>query len=450
MTRTKNGIVLPGPSSSVAAASPAAATPAPSPVAAPAASPAASSAQPQLQIASLRVSKGRLDFDDRGVEPPVEHQYRPIEIDARDLRYPKLAAGPIRVDISGAEQGTLKIDGSFPPDEKGLELNIDQLALPPFNPYATAYSAYSITDGSVTLVTKVKPAGDKYKVKNTLTLHQLGLGGAESDSGFEQQFGIPVSMALALMRDVQGNITLNIPVSVDRSGAAEVSIAAVVRSALRRAVTGAIESPLKLLGAVGGRGKAGPIAPAPIAFHTGTAEPMAEGVENAARLASFLSGRPTMSVRLDTAITTGDVRWLREQALAAQWQDESFFSSLTFLTKRGARENIRRALAARAKDEPGQLSPEDTATLDQWLAERPPPSLDQLRALASDRVARVEKVLKEKGIDAARISRGEVSDEPVEGPAKVKMALGLASGANAPTPSPTPPSAGNGLTDSAP
>ena len=160
-------------------------------------------------------------------------------------------------------------------------------------------------------------------------------------------------------------------------------------------------------------GKGAPIAPAPIAFRLGRAEPTTAGAEAADRLAAFLIGRPGMGVQLDTTPTQDDVRWLCEQALGAEWEEQGLFErSIGFLTQRGPRQRIRTYIEARAADGRPELSAEDQATLQQWLDERPTPTAEQLRALAAARVAVVETVLHDKGIDAARIAHGEPSSRP--------------------------------------
>src|SRR6185503_14364161 len=76
LTRTKEGIVLPVAKAGEAKPSP---TPAVTPVAA---------RTPDVQIAALRVTKGRIQFSDSAVQPPFATTYAPLEIDARNLRYP--------------------------------------------------------------------------------------------------------------------------------------------------------------------------------------------------------------------------------------------------------------------------------------------------------------------------------------------------------------------------
>ncbi|HSQ00376.1 MAG TPA: DUF748 domain-containing protein, partial [Candidatus Dormibacteraeota bacterium] len=418
VTRTKEGIVLPA-TGAAPAASPAAAAPAkaPAPVT-PAAAPSPSGPPLALQIAALRILRGGLDFTDRAVQPPASLRFAPIEVDARNIVLPGPQVKPLKIDISSLDQGKITIRGDLSPEASTLEIKVDELALAPFNSYATTYSPYGIADGALTIDVKADAKGGAYTVTNDIRLHQFDLSGTEGDSLFEQNFGVPLSLALALLRDIQGNIDLSVPMQVDSQGKAQVDVMAVVRSALKQALAGAITSPLKMLGAVAG-GAGAPIAPQPIAFRLGRAEPTGPGAESATRLAAFLAGRPAMGVQLTSAATPDDARWLHEHALLASWAEEGFFErSLAFATARGPRERIRAYLEARVEDQKPELSADDAATLDEWLKEIPPPTPEALQALAEARLAAVDSVLREKGIDASRISRGappEESTKPIVG-----------------------------------
>lgn len=409
VTRTKDGIVL--PASGAPAPSGAAPSPSPSPAATPAASASPAAPGLDLQIAAVRILRGGLDFTDRAVQPAFSTRFAPIEVDARNIKVPGPQVKPLKVDITSVEQGQITIRGTIAPDAGSVELKVDQLALAPFNPYATTYSPYSIADGALTIDVKANAKGGSYDVKNDIRLSQFDLGGSEGDSLFEQNFGIPLSLALALLRDVQGNIDLQVPMQVDAAGNAQVDVMAVVRSALKQAIAGAVTSPLKMLGAAVG-GKGAPIAPQPVAFRLGRAEATTAGAESAARLADFLAGRPAMGVALSAAATPDDARWLHEHALLGHWAEEGFFErSLGFITERGPRQRIRDYLEARVADQKPELSAEDAATLDQWLTEIPAPTDAELQALADARVAAVETVLRGKGIAADRVTRGPAPED---------------------------------------
>src|SRR5439155_979296 len=86
-----------------------------------------------------------------------------------------------------------------------IEVNGKDIALQPFNPYATAYSPYSISSGGLAVTTRARFRKGRYDSTTALKLLKFDLGGKEGDTLFAQQFGIPLSVALALLKDLQGN-----------------------------------------------------------------------------------------------------------------------------------------------------------------------------------------------------------------------------------------------------
>ena len=88
--------------------------------------------------------------------------------------------------------------------------------------------------------------------KSQVSLHQLSL--SERESGwFQKAFGVPLDVAIALLQDLEGNITLPVNVEQDEKGTS-VGVGAAVAAALRQALVGALAAPLKLLGSVAGVG----------------------------------------------------------------------------------------------------------------------------------------------------------------------------------------------------
>ncbi len=413
ITRTADGLVLPATSS--APAPPAAETPAPQ------ASPAR---RVEVTLDTLRLAEGNVALADRAVKPFFEGRLSPLAIDVRGVRWPDLAVKDLHLRATSAEHGKIEIFGALGSNTGWLEVHADTVALPPFNPYATTFSGYSIGGGTLSITTKGSLSNGRYDVNNQLVLGNLDVRSAAGESLFQQTFGIPLSMALALMRDTHGDIALGIPVAADAEGV-KVGLATVIREALQRAIMGAITSPLKLAGAVFGGGKVESIMPTAISFRTGCSELTPAGAEQLDQLAALLAGRPGLRVALDAKPATTDARWLREQALRVEWEGQGVFARLRDLPQRSTQKTIRAALEARAKDQEGKLGPEDAATLDRWLDERPPIPAAQLNALADSRLARVEQVLRDQhGIDAVRVTRRETPADTTDDTPAVHIELG--------------------------
>jgi hypothetical protein len=434
MTRTPEGIVLPAfgpadaPTSTSTTTTTKTKTP-PSTAAAPAATGTTAPAPANVTIAKLALTDGRVRVTDRTVKPFWAGDFKPFVFDAKDVQWPDLAMKDLKLKTTSSTKGSVEVTGDVSPAGGKFEVKTRDLALIPFNPFATSMSPYSIARGKLTVTTKGTFGKGKYDTTTALTLSNFDLGGKEGDSLFSQQFGIPLTTALALMRDLKGDIKFDIPVKVDETGTT-IPIGSIVAQALRAALLGALTSPLKLIGAAFGGGDGEGPGPIGIEFQVGRAELTSEASENVDKLAEFLASRPGVAITLSAALTPKDVRWLREQKLAAELgAPQGVFGALRNLPSRGARDRIRIALDARAKDAEGPLDDADSKTLEEWLTERGDLSDKEKKALGDARVAAVQKALVEShGVDAARVKPGEPpadeEEKPADGPPVVTIGLG--------------------------
>ncbi len=403
------------------------------PVKAPPPPPPAAAARPapgvDVRVGRVSVRDGYLAVTDRTVTPFYTGDLRALALDVEDLRWPALAMRRLRFAATGAEKGRIEVTGRLAPSGGELDVNGREIALRPFNPYATAFSAYSVRRGRLTLAAKAVFGPGGYDAHTALTLHDFDLASRAGDPLFEGQFGIPLSVALALLRDVRGNIALDVPVEADAAGT-RVGVLTVIGQALRRALLNALASPLKLVGAVFGSGEGKAAAPAPILFRPGRAELTAAGDAQVRELAGVLASRPGVAVTLAAAPGAADVSWLREQALrAALTAPQGLLGTLRTLGDRGTRQRVAAALEARAHDQPGTLDADDAAALARWLAERPPPPAAELRALAKARLDRVASLLRDRhGIEPGRVACSAPAAEPAGELPAVQVTLGAVGG----------------------
>jgi hypothetical protein len=414
LTRTADGIVLPPLAPATAPAPPAATTPA---APAPARTVAAT-------VGSFVLARGRVSVVDRTVKPFFATQLNPLDVDARDIRSEGPTIGRFKLSAVGWQQGKLEVSGSLGTGGGALEVKGTRLALLPFNPYVTSFSSYSLAKGTLSVTSNVKLAAGRYDTSTDVALHDLALQGAAGDSLFLQQFGIPLTTALALLRDLNGDIKLAIPVTVDQSGT-QIALGTIVLGALKSALLGAITSPLKLLGAVVGAGdQGGSLEPAPLPSMVGRAEFALEAVEPLGQLADLVASRPGIGLELTGEVGAADARWLREQVLRAKLAAPGLVGSIASLPERAARKRVLEGLTARAAGQPGELSAEDAKRLDEWVADVPPPAPDELARLARARAERAVAVLRdEHGIDANRLTVRDPHVEASGGKAGVRVGL---------------------------
>jgi len=410
VTRTDKGIALPqigGPDQGT----PAEAPPAPAqPAAAP--TPAAPAPVVSAKLEKFRIDKGRVHVSDRSVKPFYDGRIERLDVVAGRLAWPPLKVDPFVADLKGLHGMVLHVHGGInpPPGVTRIRAELESLPLAPFNPYV-AQSGYSLANGSLALQISIHKEGEGYDSTTDVAVRELEVGGAEGEALFEQNFGIPLSMALGLLKDQQGVISLSVPVAGDAAGA-HVGLMSVAGQALRKALLGALASPLKLLGLGTSDGKVASLKPEPIEFIAGAAEPSEAGKARVDQLATLLTSAPGISLTLHGGTSEGDERALRERALLEELERTTGLRALASLGQMGVRRAVRLNLEARAKGEP---PPELDAEQQSWLESQlplqklPPGALE---ALAEKRASALhETLVTERGVDAARVRVGAPAPE---------------------------------------
>ncbi len=394
VTRTADGIVLP----KVGPAAPAGES-AETPPAQPAAPP-----DVRLKIARTKVNAGKARITDKSVTPFYEGRVESFEY-LGNLTWPELKNDPLLLTLKGLHGAVLTVTGGInpPPGRTRIRAKLETLPLAPFNPYVTP-SGFALSQGTLALQATAHMENDKYDSSSSLVLDQLELGGAEGEALFEKNFGIPLSMALGLLKDQKGAITLTVPVDGDREGA-RVGLGSLAGQALRKALVGALASPLKLLGVTTKDGKILGMTPEPVEFLAGAALPSERGQARIDQIGVLLASAPGISLTLHGGTAAGDEHALRERVLLAELERTSGLRALGELGEIGVRRAVRLYLEARAAGGPApDLDVEQRAWLEAQLPVQEIPA-NALESLAEQRAKVLHDALvDEKGVAAERVT----------------------------------------------
>jgi hypothetical protein len=127
-----------------------------------------------------------------------------------------------------------------------IELVVKDLAPRlPFNPYVTSASPYSVSRGLALRHDEGEDRRQEVRHDDVLTLSDFDLASRGGQQLVLEQLGIPLTVAIALLRDWKGNIDLTVPVKVDEKGTS-VAFGTVISGALVQALVGTLTSPLKI------------------------------------------------------------------------------------------------------------------------------------------------------------------------------------------------------------
>jgi hypothetical protein len=361
-----------------------------------------------VAASTFDLGSSAIRFEDDAVKPPYRGGVKDLAVAARSLSFPELAASDVSVHGTAPDGGAFKVTGSFKGGNGDFAIELDRLALPPFNPYASSAAGYSLA-GAASLQSAIRIRGPRYDTRNQITLHKLGVT-AQKPGDFEARFGIPLDLALALLRDPSGDISLSVPVGYDEKGVST-GMGTIVASALRQALLGALSSPLKMIGAVlpGGDKGGGEVSLEPLGFVAGSAS-FAPGQEDRlGGLAQLLASRPVLKLSLSGRTGPDDRRGVAEQMLVERAGGGEALPSLegaSFF----ARRRVFAALEKRARGEAAELAPDDQALLARYVAQQQVPP-ERMAALARQRAEKVRGALvSQKSVDAARLQVGVDAD----------------------------------------
>jgi hypothetical protein len=375
----------------------------------------AAAAPLDLSIAKLTMTNGEVEALDKTVKPAARTKIRNLAFEAKEVRFPATAAKGIHFSATLPKTAKLDVRGDLAPNNVGdFKLSLKQLDLPTFNPYAGAAAGVTVDKGTASVETKLKMRGVKMEIDNQLVLDKFGVSMRDPET-FERSFGVPIDLALALLRDPNGDIALHIPVSMDEKGA-KIAMGAVIASALKAALIGAITAPLKMVGALFGGGDdagAGGFSIDPLPNVAGSPDLEGDQAGRLDGLAQMLSERPTVGLALRGRVGAEDRPVVAEQILVEQWSAGKGLPELedvNFL----ARRRIGQALSRRAKGGPAELDPEDQPIYERYVAAIAIPDA-RLAALATARAERVRALLVEKGVVATRVAIGEPETESKPG-----------------------------------
>lgn len=223
---------------------------------APAAKPAASGPQPYMKINLLEISDGSAQVKDNGYQPAMIQQLDKLKLTLKGLETnPNSTA---KLAFSGEfNHAPLQGEGTLQPFAKdltgNLKTSLKSLKMPIFSPMSSRYIAYPLRKGTFGLESDIKLKQGKLDSNHKIRLDGLELGKKVPSPNAPN---LPIELGLKLLKDVSGNIHLNLPVSGDLNDPS-FSIGGIVLKTLSNLLVKVVASPFKMVGGMIGIGGGG-------------------------------------------------------------------------------------------------------------------------------------------------------------------------------------------------
>ena len=289
------------------------ATAAPPPGAASAPATAASAPLPiDIAIGGIKLVDARVDYADHFVKP--NYSAALTELDGSLGAFSTVSRDMAPLQLHGRAEGTaiLDISGQVNPLARPLALDVQakatDLELAPLTPYAGKYAGYAIERGKLSMDVAYKiDAEGHLEARNQVILNQLTFGDPIASPDATK---LPVRLAVALLKDRNGVIDINLPISGSLNDP-QFSVGGIVLKLIGNLLLKAVTSPFALL--TGGGGGGADLSA--IEFKPGTAVMTDASAGSLDKVAKALADRPA----LQTTITgSADPQaehdaWQREQ-----------------------------------------------------------------------------------------------------------------------------------------
>ena len=284
----------PGDKKSLTSSSPdaksAPATPPPPP---PPASATATTAPTPIKIGKLLLQKGQVRYTDNFITPHYTANLMDLGGSVGGLSSDP--ASRASVDLHGqVNDAPLTIAGAINPLKGDLSLDIKAkvtgMELAPLSPYSGRYVGYGIEEGKLSFEVAYQIDQRKLTAQNRLILDQLTFG-QKVDS--PQALKLPVQFAVALLRDRNGVIDINLPIggSLDDP---QFSVGGLIVKVIVNVIEKAVTEPFALLGSMFGGGKE----ISTVAFEPGSYTVTPESIEKLDKLAKALNERPALKLEM--------------------------------------------------------------------------------------------------------------------------------------------------------
>ncbi|MEN8231461.1 MAG: DUF748 domain-containing protein [Thermodesulfobacteriota bacterium] len=203
-----------------------------------------------VEIDSVKLENGKIEILDRNITPNYASSLS--ELSGTITGLSSRADVMSEVNISGKldQHAPLLITGIVNPlgDElfADLVINFRDIELSPTTPYTGKYIGYTIAKGKLSLDLKYLVESRKITAQNKAFLDQFTLGETVESP---DSMNLPINLAISLLKNRKGEITLNVPVKGDLDDP-EFSIGGVVFKVIVNLIAKAATSPFALLGAL--------------------------------------------------------------------------------------------------------------------------------------------------------------------------------------------------------
>jgi len=203
-----------------------------------------------IRIRQVHIASGTMDFADFSVQPNFA-----AAIESLDGSITGMSSDPnsrATVDLAGnvGEYSPVQISGTTQPFAfdryTDITLKFENISLPVFNPYSGKFAGYNIARGKLFTDLHYQIDNRRLDAQHKIRIDQLEWGEATAN---KEEATLPVKFATSLLKDADGVIKLEIPVTGTLDDPA-FRVGPIIWQIIRNILAKAVTAPFKALGAL--------------------------------------------------------------------------------------------------------------------------------------------------------------------------------------------------------
>ncbi|WP_122848393.1 DUF748 domain-containing protein, partial [Pseudomonas viridiflava] len=273
----------------------------------------------RIYVGEVNIKDGSANFADLTLTPNFSTAVQQLNgrIGTIDNRQSKPA--PVNIEGKVDRYAPVTIKGSLNPFDPMASLDIatsfKRVELTTLTPYSGKFAGFRIRKGRLNLDLHYLITNGQLKAQNKVLVEQLQLG-EKVDS--PDAVDLPIRLAVALLKDTQGRISIELPIEGDLNNP-QFSVMPIVWQTLRNLVLRAAQAPFKMLGGLVSGGSSEDLGN--VSFAPGSSDLSADTQKALDKLSAALKERPTLKLEIEgTSAASSDGPLIARQRLEREYQ----------------------------------------------------------------------------------------------------------------------------------
>lgn len=277
----------------------------------------------ELYFKEIVIEDGYVRFLDQTTRPPFSSDISKLTVSVKDLsNKPSQRATVLTRAVIGGD-ATLEVRGEMAaigaPTYVNMTTELDKLALASANPYVDGAIAWIIRRGQLTAKLESKIDKDQLDLKNDILIGNLRVAPSRPSDEVKKRIGLPLGLIVALIKDGNGNIHVNVPISGTLTDQ-KFDFSDAIWTAVKNVIVNILKAPFRAIGGLftSGDDRIDEIKVDPVIFAAGSAVLTPEQERQTVRVGDFLRRAPYVGLTLSSVTSPADVEALKERAVAAR------------------------------------------------------------------------------------------------------------------------------------